>query len=155
MKTGNPVPINEAFEVNRAFYDIRRASDGEYVDYKMLVASLGVDIYQWLVSGDYYQGDILVLVATEDAYGFVTIGYGSCCACDPLESCSTLNDLEALRDSISGSIIWSESRDELADKIMQLDPANHYWMHDGQCLEARDLIVKSLLAAQPLQKVEV
>ncbi len=96
--------------------------------YEPLVQSFG---RRTLVEADDndYQGDSYRLLADGDepgqVYGLLTFGWGSCSGCDALQSCETVEQLQALADSLQDSILWFASREALKEYIQ-----NHDWEGD-------------------------
>lgn len=72
-------------------------------------------------AGD-YQGDSFYLVSNENLYGIIIFGWGSCSGCDALEACSSYEELEELRLSLTP--IW-RTKDEIIEYI-----TNHDWEGD-------------------------
>lgn len=59
-----------------------------------------------------YTGDYLYLLRDGDRYGFLVQGYGSCSYCDALQSCESLDDVQALIHRMYDAVVWKESADE-------------------------------------------
>lgn len=73
-----------------------------------------------------YQGDYLILYDfSDDNYGFLTFGFGSCTVCDALQSCESTEEIQELMDNIYNSIVRFNSKHEV---IYFLN--NHDWQGD-------------------------
>lgn len=55
-------------------------------------------------------------------YGFLVIGWGSCSGCDAMLDCSTWEELEELKEKVSGEIRWFDDYQSAEDYIV-----NHDW----------------------------
>lgn len=81
--------------------------------YKELIKSMGVDIVVQIDEGD-YQGDTLLCVTTNNQFGILYFGWGSCSGCDWLQDCNTYTELEELRTALANKIHW---HDTIADAV--------------------------------------
>lgn len=77
------------------------------------------------VDDNAYQGDSRVLLKkSDDEYGLLVFGWGSCSGCDALQGCDSIKEVEELRDSLYNSIIW-KSKSEMLDYFK-----THDWVGD-------------------------
>ncbi len=111
-------PIKEIYPVSDSEY-----SSGWY-DYEPLLQSFGYNILL-KVDDHNYQGDSRLLFQNDSKYGILIFGRGSCSGCDALQTCSSYNDLENLRESLWRSIQWFDSPEECLNYF-----ENHDWEGD-------------------------
>lgn len=97
-------------------------------DYGPLLESLGHEILLQVDDND-YQGDSRVLYRDGERYGLLVFGWGSCSGCDSLQACSTVKDIEELRDRLVSDIIWKDSAREMLDFIQTRDWELQYSWH--------------------------
>lgn len=122
-------------------------SDGDYFYPKVGYEELLADVADVEYSEDFgsYQGDSVFLLrhVPTGQYGFTVVGYGSCSGCDAMQACSSLSDLEALRDQMLAGIHWGLPGD-LAARITArgLD----WWCYDDDAQRAIGALVARLRA---------
>lgn len=91
-------------------------------DYQPMLASFGKLLLQ--VDDDDYQGDSRVLYSDHGEIGLLIFGWGSCCGCDALQACDTIEQVAELYEELQSSIIWLP----VLDMLNYLE--NHDWEGD-------------------------
>lgn len=92
-----------------------------YSDYTDMVKSFCKEILVEVTDKD-WQGDSRYLIQdSKGRYGFLTIGWGSCSACDALEACKTDAERESLRYSLLSSVKWFNSLEAAKIAIRKKD----------------------------------
>ena len=100
---------------------------GDLHDYSPIIKSFGDVLVQ--VDEEDYSGDSFVLLRKDDQYGFLCFGWGSCCGCDALQACETVEDIDELIDELQDDIKWFDSLAEAKAYIAD-DPlrrGSHYY----------------------------
>jgi len=115
-------------------------------DYGPLLESFEYEILLQVDDGD-YQGDSRLLLRDGNRYGLLVFGWGSCSGCDALQACSSIKDIEELRDGLHGDIIWKDSREEMLEFVKNRDWEAQYSWHAEETKEfvekALDLLAKT------------
>lgn len=106
--------------------------DEEYVyfGYGQLVDSFEVDV-EFEEHDNDYQGDSYYLLRDGGRYGVLVFGWGSCSGCDALQSCDTLSEVTALRDSLWESVRWFDSRDDLRAWVSTYDFEGQWYFYSS------------------------
>jgi len=120
----------------------------DYYSYEDLLESYGHKILI-KVDQDDYQGDSMVLfynekIDTNQKYGFMVYGWGSCSGCDALEGCdSNYKEVQDLADSMEQSITWFESYKDFKRYIDDRGKDSVNWYDNGELMkEFRSELVK-------------
>ena len=92
-------------------------------DYKPMLNAFGNIVLQ--VDDDNYSGDSRVLYDNDGKIGFLLFGWGSCCRCDALQACETLEEVQALCDELQNDIKWFEDKKAALEWF-----CNHDWEGD-------------------------
>ena len=102
-------------------------------DYDPLLESFGYDILVKVDDND-YQGDSRVLFKDGPQYGILIFGWGSCSGCDALQACSTLEEVNLLRQSLLMDIIWFTDAKEALKYVKSHDWFGDYsyWSHNEE-----------------------
>ena len=84
-------------------------------DYNPLIESIGVKILIDESGYGHSGGDSLLLLQrySDNKYGYLCFGFGSCSNCDALKGCDTFKELEELRDQLNDSIKWFDTKEEV------------------------------------------
>lgn len=109
------------------FPDVDFDGVGHLHDYSPIIESFGDVLVQ--VDEDDYSGDSFVLLRKVDQYGFLCFGWGSCCGCDALQACETVEHLDELINELQNDIKWFDSLAEAKTYIAD-DPlrrGSHYY----------------------------
>ena len=77
-----------------------------------------------------YQGDTIVIYKSNNRYGYLLFGWGSCSGCDALQACETIEEVQKLMDALYNSIEWFNSLDELKEWFNQKDWGLEWFGHD-------------------------
>jgi len=103
------------------------------------------------VSTDDYQGDTLVLYKsrTDDQYGILRVGWGSCTGCDALQACNCWEQVNALLNELRDSIIWG-SFEEIYAYLN-----SHDWEADYINDDTAELFVKRAVPILEERELEV
>lgn len=100
-------------------------------DYSPLLGSFGYEIILQVDDND-CQGDSRILYRDGSRYGLLIFGWGSCSGCDSLQACSSVEEIEELREGLHKNIIWKSSAEEMLGFIKDRDwEAQHSW-HDDE-----------------------
>lgn len=59
-------------------------------------------------------GDSWVLYRDGGRYGYLLFGWGSCSACDALDSCKSVDEIQSLMDELYASIRWMAKPEMIA-----------------------------------------
>ena len=107
-----------------------------FCDYSRLLDSFEYEILIQVDDQD-YQGDSRVLFFDKSVgrYGYLNFGWGSCSGCDALQSCTSLKEVEKLRDSLHTSIIWQDSKEEMLAFFQNRDWETQYSWHAEETKE--------------------
>ena len=102
-------------------------------DYEPLLESYGYLIVEKEDDHD-YQGDSRVLYYDNinNKLGVLIFGWGSCSGCDALQACSSLKDIEELRESFHNNIRWFDSIYSLKEYIEEFDHEGQYYCHQTE-----------------------
>lgn len=105
-------------------------------DYLEMIAPLGVTTLVSETLGS-YQGDIVALVQedvnySDERFGFVSIGYGSCSGCDALEAAQSAAELAGIAKQTVDSIRWFDSLDEAKAFIASDDQLLQWHGHEAE-----------------------
>lgn len=113
--------LSESWNTEWSYYD---------GGYESLVDSFEVEAM--LEEHDHdYQGDSFYLLRNRSGeYGILIFGWGSCSGCDALQACSSLNDVENLRDSLWDSIVWM-TLDDLSAYVKSKDFSNDFYFYSS------------------------
>ena len=84
-------------------------------DYTPIINNFGEVILR--EDEDDYQGDTHVVIKSDNKFGYLVFGWGSCSGCDRLQACSTYEDIQELMDSLHNDIKWFESLESLKEYI--------------------------------------
>jgi len=105
----------------------------------------------WKESTHDYQGDTLVLYKhrTEDTYGVLHIGWGSCGGCDALQACTCWEQVNHLLNELRDSIIWG-SFEEIYAYLN-----SHDWEADYINDDTAELFVKRAVPILEERELEV
>lgn len=66
---------------------------------------------------DNYQGDTHAVIKSDNKFGYLAFGWGSCSGCDRLQACDTYEDIQELMDSLYHDIKWFESLESLKEYV--------------------------------------
>lgn len=83
--------------------------------------------------GDYH-GDYLMLTRKGSKYGYVTVGYGSCEACDVWKGAETFEALLQFRNRVACNVHWADSATEMSAWLHA-----HDWEGDYTAYYAEDV----------------
>ena len=86
-----------------------------------------------------YEGDSRILYKKGTKYGWLQFGWGSCCGCDALQACETIQDVQLLMDELYNSIIWFDTANECLEFF-----TTHNWETDYSysCEEQKEFVKK-------------
>lgn len=100
--------------------------------YREIVASWRYDILTFETIGS-WQGDHLVLLKDGDAFGFLSIGYGSCSGCDFLQGLyftpNAQAEVERYAARLREGIYWG-SREDVAAYVNDSDRIE-WWQYEA------------------------
>ena len=88
---------------------------GYWYDYQPMLEEFGEILVQ--VDEDNYQGDTFVVIKSDNKFGYLVFGWGSCSGCDRLQACNTYEEIQELMDSLYNDIKWFESLNSLKEYI--------------------------------------
>lgn len=84
-------------------------------DYTPILNNFGEVILQ--EDEDGYQGDSYVVLKSDNKFGYLVFGWGSCSGCDMLQACKTYEDIQEIIDLLYNDIKWFESFGALKEYI--------------------------------------
>ena len=84
-------------------------------DYTPIINNFGEIILR--EDEDGYHGDTHVVIKSDNKFGYLVFGWGSCSGCDRLQACETYEDIQELMDSLYNDIKWFESFNSLKEYI--------------------------------------
>src|SRR5690606_9236886 len=97
-------------------------------NYQPIVESFGKILIQ--VDDNGYSGDTRVLYELKGKYGILIFGWGSCCGCDTLQACGSIEDIDKLIEQLSNKIKWFNSIEELKQYVKEKDWELEYSWHE-------------------------
>lgn len=120
--------------VEYSIEDMEKLFNKSSISYEDIIDTLCDEILVFEEIGS-YQGDFLILMRKGNELGFVSVGYGSCSYCDPLEDCldsysfeNKIENLFEFRNDISSQVVWLPY-DKMKDYIMNKDFKLEYYSH--------------------------
>ena len=84
-------------------------------DYTPIINNFGEVILR--EDEDDYQGDTHAVIKSDNKFGYLVFGWGSCSGCDSLQACETYEEIQELMDSLYNDIKWFESFNSLKEYI--------------------------------------
>ena len=84
-------------------------------DYTPIINNFGEVILR--EDEDDYQGDTHAVIKSDNKFGYLSFGWGSCSGCDSLQACETYEEIQELMDSLYNDIKWFESFNSLKEYI--------------------------------------
>lgn len=99
-----------------------------WFEYEPMIEEFGEIINKY--DFGYYQGDTIVIYKSNNRYGYLLFGWGSCSGCDALQACETIEEVQKLMDALYNSIEWFNSLDELKEWFNQKDWGLEWFGHD-------------------------
>ena len=81
----------------------------DWYDYQPMLNAFGNIVLQ--IDDEGYQGDSRVLYDNDGEIGFLLFGWGSCCGCDALQACDTIEEVQELCDKLQNDIKWFEDKE--------------------------------------------
>ena len=120
----------------RLLYVMKKASEiydpkniGGWYDYEPMLEAFGEILIQ--VDCGQYQGDSYLIIKSDDKYGYLNFGWGSCSGCDALQGCGDINEVQELMDQLYSQIRWFDSLKELKEYFNTKDWELEYgWCYD-------------------------
>jgi hypothetical protein len=106
-------------------------------DYQPMLGAFGNIVIK--IENDDCQGDSRILYKEKynNNYGYLKFGWGSCCGCDALQSCETIEELQKLMDELYSQIRIFTSAKEALDFFK-----THDWEGDYDNSEEQKLFIK-------------
>lgn len=98
------------------------------------------DVVASVSCGDYH-GDYLMLTRKGGKYGYVTVGYGSCEACDVWKGSETFEALLRFRNRVACHVRWENSAAEMAAWLKSHDWEGDYTAYYAD--DVRDFLKKA------------
>ena len=92
-------------------------------DYDPMVKAFGNVVVR--VDDDAYQGDTRVLYNNDGKIGYLVFGWGSCCCCDALQSCNSIEEVQELCNELENDILWFDTAEEALKWFNE-----HDWLGD-------------------------
>lgn len=92
-------------------------------DYDPMVEAFGNVAVR--VDDDAYQGDTQVLYNNDGKIGYLIFGWGSCCCCDALQSCNSIEEVQELCNELENDILWFDTAEEALKWFNE-----HDWLGD-------------------------
>jgi hypothetical protein len=111
-------------------------------DYQPMIDAFGKVVVQ--VDDDDYQGDTRVLYDNDGRIGFLIFGWGSCCGCDALQACDTMDDVQELCDDLQRDIKWFDSKEEALKWAKEKDWETEWFWHEEEGREFVQKIIEYL-----------
>ena len=108
-----------------------------WYDYQPMLEAFGNIAVQ--VDDDAYQGDSRLLYDEDGKIGTLVFGWGSCCGCDALMACNTIEEVQELCDDLQNQIRWFDNKQQALAWFHTHDWEGDYsWHYD----ETREFIKK-------------
>lgn len=120
-------------------------SDGMYnyySDYQPILEEFGSIIIQ--VDDEDYQGDSRVLYKSDNRYGYLNFGWGSCSGCDALQACNNNEDVQELMDALYAGILWFDSSKDMLKYFKEKDWECEYSWHHKKTKEFVTQVIEYL-----------
>lgn len=88
-----------------------------------------------------YQGDTRVLYDNNGKIGYLLFGWGSCCFCDALQGCETIDEVQELCNHLENGIYWFDSVEEAFEWFTK-----HDWEGDWSyyCDEGKQFVREAI-----------
>ena len=86
--------------------------------YDPMVNAFGNVVIQ--VDDNGYQGDTRVLYNNDGKIGYLIFGWGSCCVCDALQGCASLEEIQELCNELESDILWFDLPKKLLSGLMNM-----------------------------------
>lgn len=104
-------------------------------DYQPMIDAFGKVVIQDEVGS--YQGDTFVLYDEGNKIGYLEFGWGSCCGCDSLQACCSIEEVQELCDELQDEIRWFYNKKQALEWF-----ENHDWEGDWCYGETVDFVEK-------------
>lgn len=115
--------------------------------YEPLVEAFGQRVIVAVDVND-YQGDSYRLIADGDEpdqrYGILIFGWGSCSGCDALQACESIDDLQALADSLQSQVQWFSDKEALRRYMEEHDWKGDWSWHQEEMHDFRRQVMEFL-----------
>ena len=95
-------------------------------DYQPMINAFGKIAVQ--VDDADYIGDTRILYDNDGKIGHLLFGWGSCCGCDALQACRTVEQVQELCDELENSIKWFDTKEKAIEWF-----ETHDWEGDWTC----------------------
>ena len=110
-----------------------------WYEYQPMLKAFGNIVLQ--VDDTGWNGDSRVLYNNDGLIGYLIFGWGSCSACDALQACEDLDDVQNLCDQLQGMIKWLGTKEEALTYFHTHDWEGDYVWYDD---EGKDFINKAI-----------
>ena len=97
-------------------------------DYQPMLEAFGKIAIQ--VDDNDWQGDSRVLYDEDGKIGYLMFGWGSCCGCDALQRCDTLDEVQELCNSLQNDIKWFDNKQQALEWFETHDWEGDFSWHD-------------------------
>jgi hypothetical protein len=118
-----------------------RVNMGCIGEYQPMLNEFGQIVIQ--VDDSDYQGDSRVLYKKDEMYGYLQFGWGSCCGCDALQACESIEEVQNLMNELHSQIKWM-SKEDMLKYFKEHDWKGDYSYHQEETKEFVDKVIKYL-----------
>lgn len=122
----------------------------EWSDYQPMLDAFGEIVVQ--VDDNDYSGDSRVLYDENGKIGLLIFGWGSCCGCDALQGCNTLEEVQELCDELQAQIKWFEGKEEALEYFTYHDWEGDYSWGASETKEFVGKCIEYLKTPDPTEK---
>ena len=133
--------------------DVKELYENErwgWSDYQPMLDAFGKVVIQ--VDDDDYQGDSRLLYDENGEIGVLIFGWGSCCGCDALQACDSLEEVQELCDSLQEDIKWFDDKKQALEYFTNHDWQGDYSWHQTETKEFINKCIKYLSVDHPTEK---
>lgn len=122
-----------------------------WCDYQPMLGAFGKIVIQ--VDDNGYQGDSRLLYDENSKIGVLIFGWGSCCGCDSLQACCSLEEVQELCDELQESIKWFDDKKQALEYFTNHDWQGDYSWYQDETKEFINKCIEYLSADHPTEKV--
>ena len=88
-----------------------------------------------------WSGDSWILYQDGERYGYLCFGWGSCSACDALQSCNLISEIQELMNELQESIKWFDTKQQAYDWFLTHDwQAEYFYIYE----DSKNFVAKAI-----------